>query len=105
MSYEQISYDVADRILTITLRRSDRLNAFTATMAKELISACDAADADDDVRAVVVTGAGRAFCAGADLGAGGDTFDPRVRGGTADEAPRDGGGRVARRLYTATHPG
>src|SRR4051812_968896 len=82
MSYEQIRYEVSEGILTLTLHRPDKLNAFTATMAKEVIDAFDAADADDDVRVVVVTGAGRAFCAGADLSAGGDTFDPRVRGGT-----------------------
>src|SRR3954465_11586132 len=104
MSYEQIRYEVSDGILTLTLHRPDKLNAFTATMAKEVIDAFDAADADDDVRVVVVTGAGRAFCAGADLSAGGDTFDPRVRGGTREEAPRDGGGRVALRIYQALKP-
>src|SRR3954462_1824421 len=102
--WEQIRYDVADGVLTLTLHRPDKLNAFTATMAGELIDAFDAADADDDVRVVVVTGAGRAFCAGADLSAGGDTFDPRVRGGTRDEAPRDGGGRVAWRIYESLKP-
>jgi len=104
MSYEQIRYEVSEGILTLTLHRPDKLNAFTATMAKEVIDAFDAADADDDVRVVVVTGAGRAFCAGADLSAGGDTFDPRVRGGTREEAPRDGGGRVALRIYQALKP-
>ena len=104
MSYEQIRYEVSDGILTLTLHRPDKLNAFTATMAKELIDAFDRADADDDVRVVVVTGAGRAFCAGADLSAGGDTFDVRVRGGTREEAPRDGGGRVALRIYNALKP-
>jgi enoyl-CoA hydratase/carnithine racemase len=104
MEFTQIRYDVADSVLTITLDRPDRLNAFTAVMRDELIAAFDAADADDDVRAVVVTGAGRAFCAGADLGAGGDTFDYRVRGGTVDEAPRDGGGQVALRIYESRKP-
>ena len=104
MDFEQIRYDVADGILTITLHRPDRLNAFTATMAQEVIRALDAAYADDDVRAIVVTGSGRAFCAGADLSAGGDTFDPRVRGGTKDEAPRDGGGRVSLRIYESLKP-
>ena len=104
MSYEQIRYDVSEGILTLTLHRPDKLNAFTATMAQELINAFDAADADDDVRVVVVTGAGRAFCAGADLSRGGDTFDPRVRGGTREEAPRDGGGLVALRIYNARKP-
>src|SRR6476469_6551913 len=104
MSYEQIRYEVSDGILTLTLHRPDKLNAFTATMAKEVIDAFDTADADDDVRVVVVTGAGRAFCAGADLSAGGDTFDVRVRGGTREEAPRDGGGRVALRIYNSLKP-
>src|SRR5437764_12725146 len=104
MSYEQIRYEVSDGILTLTLHRPDKLNACTATMATELINALDAADADDDVRVVVVTGAGRAFCAGADLSRGGDTFDPRLRGGTRDEAPRDGGGRVSLRIYAMCKP-
>ena len=104
MDYTQIAYDVADGVLTITLDRPDRLNAFTAVMRDELIAAFDAADADDDVRAVVVTGAGRAFCAGADLGAGEDTFDYTVRGGSVDEAPRDGGGQVSLRIFRSLKP-
>src|SRR3954451_5062017 len=104
MSYEQIRYEVSEGILTLTLHRPDKLNAFTATMAKEVIDAFDAADADDDGRDVVVTGAGRAFCAGADLSAGGDTFDPRVRGGTREDALRDGGARVSLRTYQAMPP-
>jgi len=104
MSYEQIQYEASDGILTLTLHRPEKLNAFTAKMAGELIDAFDAADADDDVRVVVVTGSGRAFCAGADLSAGGDTFDVRVRGGTRGEAPRDGGGRVALRIYNSRKP-
>ena len=90
-SYETILFDVADHVATITLNRPDRLNAFTATMAMELIAAFDVVDADDDVRAVVVTGAGRGFCAGADLSGGGDTFSYAE----GDEAAhRDGGGLV-----------
>jgi len=104
MEFSQIRYDVADRILTITLHRPDKLNAFTQTMRDEMIAALDAADADDDVRVVVVTGAGRAFCAGADLSGGQDTFDYRVRGGTVDEAPRDGGGQVSLRIYQSRKP-
>ncbi|MGC1663451.1 MAG: enoyl-CoA hydratase-related protein, partial [Bradyrhizobium sp.] len=75
MAYETITYEVSEQILTITLNRPDKLNAFNATMMRELIEAFDAADADDDVRAIIVTGAGRAFCAGADLSSGADTFD------------------------------
>jgi enoyl-CoA hydratase/carnithine racemase len=73
--YDQIRYAVDDGVVTLTLHRPDRLNAFTATMKDELLDAFGTADADDDVRVVVVTGAGRAFCAGADLESGGDTFD------------------------------
>src|SRR3989440_6384674 len=103
MAFQDIRYEVADSILTITLDRPDRLNAFTPTMGRELIEAFDRADADDDVRAVVVTGEGRGFCAGADLGAGGDPFDWRERQADGD-VPRDGGGQVALRIYDSTKP-
>jgi enoyl-CoA hydratase/carnithine racemase len=103
LDFEQIRYEVADGVLTITLNRPDRLNAFTATMMEELIAAFDASDADDDVRAVIVTGEGRGFCAGADLEAGGETFDYRARGVT-DDTPRDGGGRVTLRIYDSLKP-
>ena len=103
MDFEQIRYEVADGVLTITLNRPDRLNAFTETMMNELIAAFDASDADDDVRAVIVTGEGRAFCAGADLAKGGETFDWRERAATGD-VPRDGGGRVVLRIYDSLKP-
>ncbi|HEX6714489.1 MAG TPA: crotonase/enoyl-CoA hydratase family protein [Thermoleophilaceae bacterium] len=103
MDFEQIRYEVADGVLTITLNRPDRLNAFTETMMNELLAAFDASDADDDVRAVIVTGEGRGFCAGADLASGGETFDYRARGVT-DEVPRDGGGRVVLRIYDSLKP-
>ena len=77
--FTQILYDVSDRVATITLHRPDKLNAFTGTMMREMIAAFDLVDADDDVRAVIVTGSGRAFCAGADLSSGGETF---ARGGS-----------------------
>ncbi|HVX68122.1 MAG TPA: enoyl-CoA hydratase-related protein [Mycobacteriales bacterium] len=102
--FSEIGYDVAGGILTITLSRPDALNAFTAVMAKELLQAFDAADADDDVRAVIVTGAGRAFCAGADLSGGGQTFDAERSGQAVDEAARDGGGRVSLRIFESTKP-
>ncbi|MDQ1695951.1 MAG: hypothetical protein QOJ03_1304 [Frankiaceae bacterium] len=102
--YDEIGYDVSDGILTITLHRPDQLNAFTPVMKDELCDAFDRVDADDDVRVVVVTGAGRAFCAGADLSAGGDTFDYKRRGGTAQGAPRDGGGLVSLRIYECRKP-
>ena len=103
MDFEEIRYEVADGVLTIILHRPDRLNAFTPTMQGELIEAFDRADADDAVRAVVVTGAGRAFCAGADLGGGGDTFDWRSRQEDG-EVPRDGGGQVTLRIFASTKP-
>ena len=105
MTYSEILYDVADHIATITLHRPERMNAFTGTMMREMIDAFDRTDADDDVRAVIVTGSGRAFCAGADLGAGGDTF---AKGGsdvqTDAGVPRDGGGLTALRIYDSKKP-
>ncbi|MER7618637.1 enoyl-CoA hydratase-related protein [Nonomuraea wenchangensis] len=107
MAFTEIAYDVADRVATVTLCRPERLNAFTHTMRVELIEAFDQADADDGVRAVVVTGAGRAFCAGADLGGGGGTFGHRERGDgveSVEGAPRDGGGTVALRIARSLKP-
>jgi enoyl-CoA hydratase/carnithine racemase len=103
MEFEQIRTDVADRVLTITLNRPDRLNAWTPTMGRELITAFDRADADDEVRVVVVTGAGRGYCAGADLAGGGETFDWRQRE-TAGAVPRDGGGQFTLRVFDSTKP-
>lgn len=104
MSYEEIRYEVDAGILTLTLDRPERLNAFTSQMAHELMDAFDRADADDDVRVLVVTGAGRGFCAGADLGAGGETFDWRQRIQDEGEVPRDTGGRVTLRIFDSTKP-
>ena len=105
MSYEQIEYGVADGVATITLHRPDKMNAFTGTMMNEMIAAFDAVDADDDVRAVIVSGSGRAFCAGADLSSGGDTFS---RGGsdvqTPVGVPRDGGGLLTLRIFESAKP-
>ena len=104
MPSEQISVELSDRVLTITLNRPDRLNAWTATMCGELIEAFDRADADDEVRVVIVTGAGRGFCAGADLAqAGGQTFDHRERGRT-EEIPEDNGGQFVLRVFESTKP-
>ena len=111
MTYKQIAYDVADRVATITLDRPHRLNAFTVTMQRELCAAVDAVDADPEVRALVVTGRGQAFCAGADLGGGDATFD--YAGARAAEAGvvkepdgrhRDEGGVVALRFFSCTKP-
>ena len=115
MDFTQIRLAVADGIATITLSRPDKLNAFTGTMMTELIAAFDATDANDAVRAVIVTGDGRAFCAGADLSAGAATFDYEALGsaspmradGTTDyghDAVRDGGGRVTLRIFASLKP-
>src|SRR5437870_13219007 len=103
MAFEQITTEVADGVLTITLNRPERLNAWTGTMGRELREAFDQADADDEVRAIIVTGAGRGFCAGADLGAGGETFDYRARG-SQEEVPRDNGGEFTLRVFACTKP-
>ena len=105
-NYREIRYDVDGPVLTITLNRPDKLNAFTFTMMNELIDAFDRADADDDVRAVIVTGAGRGFCAGADLGAGDGTFDYRDTSGKEArlEDARDGGGLVTLRIFESKKP-
>lgn len=107
--YTQIRYDASDGIATITLNRPDHLNAFTRTMSHELVDAFDTTDTDDDVRVVVVTAAGRAFCAGADLGGGSGTFNPDKAGQTAghgdiDGVPRDAGGAVSLRIAGSRKP-
>jgi enoyl-CoA hydratase/carnithine racemase len=99
----EILYEVTDHVATITLNRPDRLNAFTNTMMKELLVAFDEIDADDDVRVVIMTGAGRAFCAGADLGAGGETFADRD-GAMSGHVRRDGGGMVSLRIFDLKKP-
>ena len=80
-NFETIRLEVEDGIATLTLNRPDKLNAFNTQMMQEMIAAFDQTDADDSVRVVIVTGAGRAFCAGADLSAGAATFDYSTRGG------------------------
>src|SRR5437762_13277355 len=102
MSFEQIRYEVEDGVCTVTLDRPEKLNALTTTMLGELVAAFDRADADDAVRAVIVTGAGRAFCAGADLSAGGKTFDRSRSAGEGEY--RDGGGLVTLRIYDMRKP-
>lgn len=106
--YTQIDYELDDqRVVTITLDRPDKLNAFTPHMFRELMDAFDRADADDDVRAVIVTGRGRAFCAGADLSLGAQTFDDASLGtGVARDVAshRDEGGRLTLRIFGLTKP-
>ena len=104
MNYSDILYRVEDRICTITLHRPEQLNAFTLRMRDELIDAFGRADADDAVRAVIVTGAGRAFCAGADLSGGPDTFNYAKRSDALDGTRRDGGGLVSLRIYSLRKP-
>jgi enoyl-CoA hydratase/carnithine racemase len=115
MAYETILYEVADNILTITLNRPEKLNAFTREMMLEMIDAFDKADADDNVRAIIVTGAGRGFCAGADLSAGPRTFDRTAQPDQvskpakaeidwSDESIRDGGGLLTLRIFKSLKP-
>ena len=88
---------IDNRVMTITLNRPDVLNAFNHTMLRELLEAFDEADANDDVRVVILTGAGRGFCAGMDLGAGGSTFDRTEK--ASIETHRDGGGELTLRIF------
>ena len=105
MKYEQIIYEVNDHILTLTLNRPDHLNAFTPQMRNEFIDAFDRADGDDNVRAIIVTGAGRAFCAGMDLAGGGETFDYQSRDGEMRmDEHRDGGGQLTLRIFKSIKP-
>ncbi len=119
MPYQTILYDVADQILTITLNRPEKLNAFTREMMTEMMDALDKADADDNIRAIIVTGAGRGFCAGADLSAGRSTFDRTAQTGEppsratakreadidwSDESIRDGGGLLTLRIFRCLKP-
>lgn len=117
MTYSTLDYQIRDRILTITLNRPDKLNAFTVTMANELIDAFNSASVDDEIGAIIVTGAGRAFCAGMDLSVGGNVFgldesmsptpeeltqrfeDPDMVSGV-----RDTGGRVSLAIYQCNKP-
>jgi enoyl-CoA hydratase/carnithine racemase len=108
--FETLAYAVEDGLATVTLNRPEQLNTFTARMRDELIAAFDLTDADDAVRAVILTGAGRAFCAGADLSAAGDTFDYAKRRDALREASRrgdvyrDGGGQVTLRMFRSLKP-
>lgn len=109
-TFETLLYSVEEGIATITLNRPEKLNAFNTQMMQDMIAAFDLTDADDAVRCVIVTGAGRAFCAGADLSAGAQTFDYEKRGGeamaarTRDGAQRDGGGLLTLRIFDSLKP-
>ena len=115
MAYQQIKYDVADGVATITMSRPEKLNAFTGVMMAEMIAAFDEVDADDAVRCVIVTGAGRAYCAGADLSGGGNTFDYESEGDDSpvgpngelrydNESARDNGGLLTLRIFECLKP-
>src|SRR5215469_11921969 len=118
-AYKEIITEISENILTITLNRPDKLNAFTGTMMSEMIDAFQKANKNDEVRCIIVTGAGRAFCAGADLSAGASTFDatqrsdrPERNAGSADskdfnwgdERVRDGGGRLTLEIFECLKP-
>ena len=117
MAYETLLTDLSENIFTITINRPDKLNALNTVMIREFIDAIDTADQDDAARAIVVTGAGRAFCAGADLSMGGGTFDREARkdrpavphgpDGKPDlthDSARDGGGRMTLRVFSCRKP-
>ena len=109
-TFETLLYDVTDGVATITMNRPEKLNAFNTQMMVDMIAAFDATDADDAVRAVIVTGAGRAFCAGADLSAGAETFNYDAREALHREArmregvQRDGGGLLTLRIFDSLKP-
>ena len=112
MEFETILYDIKDKVLTVTLNRPERLNAFTGQMMDDLIEAFDKAGKDDEIRVIIVTGAGRGFCAGADLGAGANTFNREVRNNRGEtegikdnpEWMRDGGGRTTLAIFDCPKP-
>jgi enoyl-CoA hydratase/carnithine racemase len=109
-TFETLTYAVDAGVATVTLNRPEKLNAFNTAMMNDLIAVFDETDRDDAVRCVIVTGAGRAFCAGADLSAGAQTFDYEARGGeamasrTREGAQRDGGGLLTLRIYESLKP-
>ena len=104
-TYTEIIYEVSDNIATVTMHRPDKMNAFTGVMMNELLQVFDEIDADDNVRAVIVTGSGRAFCAGADLSHGADTFsDGKLSGRNPTAVRRDGGGMVTLRMFRCNKP-
>lgn len=104
VAFETIALEVSEGVATITLDRPEKLNAFTTRMQHELLAAFDRTDEDDSVRAVIVTGRGRAFCAGADLSAGGETFARTGAESTVGVGTRDGGGQVVLRIFESKKP-
>ncbi|PZQ65884.1 MAG: enoyl-CoA hydratase [Phenylobacterium zucineum] len=107
MAYETILYEVDGPVLTVTLNRPDKLNAYTGVMGAELTDAFERADADDAVRVVIVTGAGRGFCAGADISGGANAFDTKAEGSVAFAAPdqpRKAGGGFVEAIFNCRKP-
>jgi len=105
MEYKHLIYSVSERVLTITLNRPDKLNAVDDFLGPEIIDALKSADADDEIRVVIITGAGQAFCAGADLSAGATVFQKdAVRYGTEMESFRDGAGQISLPIYKMKKP-
>ncbi|QIX25528.1 crotonase/enoyl-CoA hydratase family protein [Nocardioides sp. JQ2195] len=105
MTFETIDYTVDDKILTLTLNRPDKMNAVTQQMREELIEAFAKANEDPDVAVIVVTGSGKAYCAGADVSGGSKTFDPKARGWADNvEDYRDGGGQITLQIFESTKP-
>ena len=116
--FETLRYEIEDQVLTLTMNRPERLNAFNSRMQGEFLEALDHADADDQIRTVIVTGEGRGFCAGADLGKGAETFDydnqteeakadrasNEGRQGNSNAWLRDGGGLLSLRIYEFNKP-
>jgi len=101
MEYQQIKYEVEDRILTITFNRPEQMNTYNFVLHNEIVDALDRADDDDNIRAIIITGAGKAFCAGMDLSEKGSSFDASV---VPIEDYRDGGGMLALRMYKCKKP-
>jgi enoyl-CoA hydratase/carnithine racemase len=107
MSYQTILYETDGPVLTVTLNRPDKLNAYTGTMGAELEDAFLRADADDAIRAIIVTGAGRGFCAGADISSGGSAFDTSAQGSVAfasGDRPRSSGGGFVGAIFNCRKP-
>ncbi len=103
MEFAALLYEIEDNILTITLNRPEAMNAFDGRMSQDLFTAFDMADADDEVKAIILTGAGRGFCAGADLSQGDQTWEG-VREQQNNVNKGDGGGRITRRIYDLLKP-
>ena len=106
MEYKNILLEQQDNIAVLSLNRPNKLNAFTFSMMEEMIAALDALDADDSVHALIITGKGRAFCAGADLSSGQDTFNPSFDDFAVQESDfrRDSGGILTLRMYKFLKP-